>query len=186
MKHNPAIPSVDNAEDGLNIHTFLQQAVDHYPHLAAFSFTVLLPRSETLADKRVLIMRFHTEVWLRLGEFSRQRLQARHHSSPTILRWIWESAGMAECKMVLLMNRDTLGVVRERPAGDSVHQDIDTIISHAWRVVMKADGDVVNVTPCFISRSGNDAFTRPFNQLWASVQEMASPVMVARTGVICP
>lgn len=29
MKHNPAIPAVDNAADGVKIHTFLQQAVDH-------------------------------------------------------------------------------------------------------------------------------------------------------------
>lgn len=29
MKHSPAIPVVDNAADGVNIHTFLQQAVDH-------------------------------------------------------------------------------------------------------------------------------------------------------------
>lgn len=29
MKHNPAIPAADNAADGVNIHTFLQQAADH-------------------------------------------------------------------------------------------------------------------------------------------------------------
>ncbi|MBH2846977.1 hypothetical protein I6U52_25125, partial [Serratia marcescens] len=61
MNHNPATPAIDDAADGLNIHAFLQQAVDHYPCLAAFSFTALLPRSGTMTDNRALIMRFHTE-----------------------------------------------------------------------------------------------------------------------------
>ncbi|HCB3267922.1 TPA: hypothetical protein MYU63_004133 [Citrobacter amalonaticus] len=69
MKHNPAIPAVDNAEDGVNILTFLQLAVDHYPRLVAFSFTMLFPRSENQADNWALILRFHTEAWLQMGEY---------------------------------------------------------------------------------------------------------------------
>lgn len=186
MKHNPAILTADNAADGLTIQAFLQQAVDHYPRLVAFSFTVWLPHSETPVDNRALIMRFHTEVWLRMGEYSRRRLQARRHSSPTILRWLWEGTGAPACRMVLLMNSDTPGMVRETPGVDSICQDINMIINEAWRMVMGTGGDVVNMTSLFISRSGRGAFTAPFSQLQARVQEMMSPVMMARTDVICP
>lgn len=86
MNHYSPVPTVGNAADVANTRTFLQQAVDHYPRLAAFSFTLALPYSENMADHRSLILRFHTEVWKRTGEYSRQRQQARRHSPPTILR----------------------------------------------------------------------------------------------------
>ncbi|MGU0161296.1 hypothetical protein ACVXHB_20195 [Escherichia coli] len=47
---------------------FLQQAVDHYPRLVVFCFTLTLPYRESMADYRSLILRFHTEVWQRIGE----------------------------------------------------------------------------------------------------------------------
>ncbi|WP_258306209.1 hypothetical protein [Enterobacter sp. CGMCC 5087] len=62
-----------NAVDAENIRAFLQQAVDHYPRLVAFSFTLVLPYGETLADYHALILRFHTEVWQRTGEYSQAR-----------------------------------------------------------------------------------------------------------------
>ncbi|PWI79176.1 DUF3296 domain-containing protein, partial [Enterobacter sp. CGMCC 5087] len=90
------------------IRMFLQQAVDHYPRLAAFSFTLALPYRDSMADYRSLILRFHTEVWQRTGAYSQERQQARKHSPPTLLRWVWESASAPQCRMVLLLNLDTL------------------------------------------------------------------------------
>ncbi|EJG5924603.1 hypothetical protein NAE50_003021 [Salmonella enterica] len=121
--------------EGLNIQAFLQQAVDHYPRLAVFSFTVWLPRSGSMTDNRALILRFHIEVWQRIGEYSWQRQQARRHSPPTILRWIWEPVGTAECKMVLLMNLNTLETVRDPSLIDSALQEMNAAISDAWWTV---------------------------------------------------
>ncbi|WP_228150273.1 hypothetical protein [Klebsiella variicola] len=45
--------------------------------------------------------------------------QARHRSLPTLLRWIWETASAPECKMVLLLNLDTLGTGRNLQLTDS-------------------------------------------------------------------
>lgn len=95
-----------------DIRTFLQQAVDHYPQLAVFSFTLVLSHSETLVENRSLILRFHTDVWQRTGECSWQRQQERKNSPSTLLRWIWEAASAPECKMVLMMNSDTPGTMR--------------------------------------------------------------------------
>lgn len=181
MNHNPAIPAIDNAADGLNIHAFLQQAVDHYPRLAAFSFTALLPHSETMTDNRSLIMRFHTEVWHRIGEYSWQRQQARRHSPPTILRWIWEPVCTAECKMVLLMNLDTLGVVRDEGA----LQMMSKLLCEAWLTVSEVHDGIAGIMPIIINRSDRETIMTSFHQLKAQVLPMVSPVLVVRTGVTC-
>jgi uncharacterized membrane protein len=46
-----------------------------------FCFTLTLPYRESMADYRSLILRFHTEVWQRIGEYSWQRQQARRHTA---------------------------------------------------------------------------------------------------------
>ena len=92
MNPYPPTTTAANDADVANTRDFLQQAVDHYPRLAALSFTLALPYREAMNEYRSLILRFHTEVWHRTGEYSWQRQQERCHSPPTILRWLWESA----------------------------------------------------------------------------------------------
>lgn len=84
MNHYLSGTAADSKVDAIHTHAFLQQAVDHYPRLVAFSFTLAMPDRETLADYRSLIMCFHTEVWQRIGEYSHQRQQARRHSPPRL------------------------------------------------------------------------------------------------------
>lgn len=98
MNHSYIRASDAVSADAVSTRAFLQQAVDHYPRLAAFSFTLALPYREAMSEYRSLILRFHSEVWQRTGEYSRQRQQARHRSLPTLLRWIWETASAPECK----------------------------------------------------------------------------------------
>ncbi|EGT0627993.1 hypothetical protein M988_3769 [Hafnia paralvei ATCC 29927] len=175
-----------NAVDAANTRAFLQQAVDHYPRLVAFSFTLVLPHRETVADYRSLILRFHTEVWQRTGACSQERQQERKNSPPTVLRWIWEAASAPECKMVLMLNLDTLGTERNPQMADGAPQALNTIIADTWqRVAGTACAGVTSMTQNIISRAGRDAFTAPFNQLKTRVQEMTIPVTLARTGVIC-
>ncbi|WP_439413121.1 DUF3296 domain-containing protein [Enterobacter ludwigii] len=162
------------------IRMFLQQAVDHYPRLAAFSFTLLLPFHESMTDYRSLILRFHSEVWQRIGEYSWQRQQVRRSSPPTLLRWVWESASAPECKMVLLMNLDTLGRVHD----ESAQQAINEMLSDAWLTVTGAERNgVTSITPIILNRSVRGTFTKPFNQLTAQVKAMVAPLATARTGV---
>lgn len=77
MNHSYTRASDAVSADAASTRVFLQQAVDHYPRLAAFSFTLVLPYRETMNEYRSLILRFHTEVWQRTGEYSRQCQQAR-------------------------------------------------------------------------------------------------------------
>ncbi|WP_236720699.1 hypothetical protein [Serratia marcescens] len=61
-KFSPVL-SGGNTADVANTRAFLQQAVDHYPRLAAFSFTLVLPYRETLADYHALILHGQAETW---------------------------------------------------------------------------------------------------------------------------
>ncbi|WP_407907696.1 DUF3296 domain-containing protein [Escherichia coli] len=183
--YSPAIVS-GNSTDTTNTRAFLQQAVDYYPRLAAFCFTLALPYRESMADYRSLILRFHTEVWQRIGEYSWQRQQARRYLPSTLLRWLWEAARAPACRMVLLMNFDTLVAVRKPPLMDSVLQEMYAVIRDAWRTVTDADNRVVSMSSSIISRTDRCSFTRPFSLLQTKVNEMVSPVMTARTAVVCP
>ncbi|EPE7788733.1 hypothetical protein AAY84_13765 [Serratia marcescens] len=172
-----------NAVDAANTRPFLQQAVDHYPRLVAFSFTLVLPYHETLTDYRSLILRFHTEVWQRTGEYSQARQQERKNSPPTLLRWIWGATCASECQMVLMMNLDTLAPMTQ-PV-ESTLLAFSDIIRDAWRRVTDGEHEgVVDITPLVINRSAQGTFLLRFGQLQARVQGMALPVMTARTGVI--
>ncbi|KNC89639.1 inovirus-type Gp2 protein, partial [Trabulsiella odontotermitis] len=131
MNHHSPVPTAGNVADAVNTRTFLQQAVDHYPRLAAFCFTLVLPYRESMADHRSLILRFHTEVWQRIGEYSWERQQARRSSPPTLLCWVWESACAPACKMVLLLNLDTLGKAHD----ENAQQAISEMLNDAWLTV---------------------------------------------------
>lgn len=168
-----------NIADAANIRVFLQQAVDHYPRLAAFSFTLRLPYRESIADYRSLILRFHTEVWQLTGDYSRERQQARQNSPPTLLRWVWESASAPDCRMVLMMNLDTLGAARD----ESAQQAMRKIIRNAWLSVTGSEHH--GITPIIINRAVRRTFRSPFNQLRTQVQSMAAPISTARTGIVC-
>lgn len=172
-----------NAVDAENIRAFLQQAVDHYPRLAAFCFTLVLPYRETLSGYRTLILHFHTEVWQRTGEYSQARQQARHRSPPALLRWIWEAASAPECKMVLMLNLDTL----RRTHDESAMQVISDILRESCLTVTGADcTGVTDITPAILNCPDRSAFRMRFSQLKATVEGMSLPVITARTGVIGP
>lgn len=177
------ITGADNRCTPVTIRMFLQQAVDHYPRLVAFSFTLTLPYRKTMTEYRSLILRFHAEVWQRTGEYSRECQQERRHSPPTILRWLWEAVSAPECKMVLLMNLDTLGVVRNTQRVENALQAISVSIADAWQTVTGVDHDTItNMTPLIINRAVPGVFTTPFNQLKAQVQAMEVPVATTKTG----
>jgi len=181
-------PSYTNASGAdsvgaVSTRAFLQQAVDHYPRLAAFCFMLDLPYRETINEYRALILRFHTEVWQRIGEYSYQRQQARRHSPPTILRWLWEGASAPGCNMILLMNLNTLGEGYHSPLNDNSLQDMNEMLCNAWLAVSDASYNAVTkLTTLVINRAGCGTFLSPFNQLKTRVQAMESPVVMGRTG----
>ena len=109
--------------------------------------------------------------------------QARRHSPPTLLCWVWSSTCASECQMVLMMNFDTLAPIAQ-PV-DSPLLAFSGIIRDAWRRVTNGEHEgVMDITPLVINRSTQGAFALRYSQLQARVQGMTLPVMTARTGVI--
>ncbi|MDN8599751.1 DUF3296 domain-containing protein [Citrobacter sp. S2-9] len=186
MNHSYIKATGADSADVVSTRTFLQQAVDHYPRLAVFSFMLELPYRETMNEYRSLVSRFHTEVWQRIGEYSGKCQQARRHSPPTVLRWMWETVSEPECRGIMLMNFDTLGTVRNPPLIENTLQEMSALIDDAWRKVTEAESRAITMSSFIISRSDRCSFTQPFSHLLTRVNDMASLVMTARTGVICP
>lgn len=159
MNNYSPVASGGSTADAANIRAFLQQAVDDYPRLAVFIFTLKLLYREALNKYSSLFFRFHTEVWLRTGKYSCKRQQARCNSPPTILRWMWESVSAPECKMVLLMNLDTLGA----RCVEVVEQELRVMFREAWGTVTDADNSVTSMLAFIINRSDRCSFTQLFN-----------------------
>ena len=86
--------------------------------------------------------------------------------------------------MVLLLNLDTLGTIRDVQLIESARLAISEILRDAWLTVtcMERSG-VTNITPIIINRTGRGDFTTPFNQLTSRVNAMITPVTMARTSV---
>lgn len=90
---------------------------------------------------------------------------------------------MAECKMVLLMNLNTLGAISNLQFIENAQQAISEIIRDAWLTVTDTDHcGVTNITPIIVNRTGKGAFSAPFNQLQTQVQAMCQPLATAKTG----
>lgn len=184
MSHYPFTTTAGNAADVAHVRAFLQQAVDHYPRLAAFGFTLRLPCRENLADYQSLMLRFHTEVWQHTDEYSRNRQQARRHSPPTVLRWVWGATSAPVCRMALMMNFDTLGGRNNLQLYENALLDMSEIICDAGQTASGARCDAVtNMTSLIISRSERGSFSSPFNQLKTWIQAMDAPVTMVRTGI---
>ncbi|EAY4772428.1 hypothetical protein AAE115_004470 [Salmonella enterica] len=79
------------------------------------------------------------------------------------------------------MNLDTL-VVRDEGA----LQVMSKLLCEAWLGVSESQDGITDIMPIIINRSDGGAAMTPFNQLKTQVQSMVTPVLIARTGVICP
>lgn len=130
------------------------------------------------------MLRFHTEVWQRTDEYSRHRQQARRHSPPTVLRWVWGATSAPVCRMTLMMNFDTLGGGNNSQFNENALLDMSEIICEAGQTASGARCDAVtNMTSLIISRSERGSFSSPFNQLKTWIQAMDAPVTMVRTGI---
>lgn len=83
--------------------------------------------------------------------------------------------------MVLLMNLNTLGVVRDE--GDL--QVMSKLLCEAWLTVSEVHDGIEGIRPIIINRSDRGTNMASFHQLKAQVLPMVAPVLIARTGVTC-
>lgn len=93
--------------DAQRINHVLQAAIDHYPRLAAFKFSLQGANTDALflpdkTTQHILnhparsdigapasVLSFHAAVGHRLGNHVLTRIAAGKTSPPTLLRWVW-------------------------------------------------------------------------------------------------
>lgn len=111
--------------DAQRIKRVLQTAIDHYPRLAAFQFS--LPQAAVdamfLKEETARYIRYHparaytegpasllafqADVEHRFCDHALARIAAGNPSPPTLLCWMWETGNALPCQMLLLFNLAT-------------------------------------------------------------------------------
>ena len=86
--------------------------------------------------------------------------------------------------MVLLLNLDTLGAIRDGQLIEDTQQAISEMLIEAWLTVTGADRyGVTNITPVILDHADRGSFMPSFNQLKTQVQTMPEPVATAGKGI---
>ena len=100
MSYHPITITGADAADGACLHRVLQQSIDHYPRLAALSFTLPESLSDGTATSQARLQRFQSDVYHHFGDYAHLRTTTGKPSQPTLLRWLWGRDG----RMMMLFN----------------------------------------------------------------------------------
>lgn len=168
----------------------LQAAVDHYPRLAAFRFTLqspgtcrfpterFAPASRADGEALARITLFRTEVRRCLGEYVLTRITAGLASPPTLLRWVWE-AGALPCQMVLLFNLSTCNSPR---CGAGFCEEelnaVSSLLRETWSDICQG-GILCGITGLRVELNRPERFDGQHAVLWEAMLQRALPVSTA-------
>ncbi|EFH4534273.1 TPA: hypothetical protein ACJIZT_005151, partial [Escherichia coli] len=86
-----------------DIRRFVQQAVDHWPNLLAFHFTLYSAEGNINGQQ---IHAFCTSFYRQVHERITERNHTASPSSPVVLRWLREQHGGATIRCLLLFSQE--------------------------------------------------------------------------------
>lgn len=186
--------------DAQLIHRELQSAIDHYPRLAAFRFSLQQPEP----DERFLteeiarytrqhpvsanawspasVLAFHADVGHRFDDYVQARTAAGKPSPPTLLRWVWETGHALPCRMLLLFNLATCH--HPRQGTGSVEEELKaaaSLLSEAWNDVCPS-GELTGMTFFRVERTRSEVFGGQYAALREAASQLAFPVATTRSG----
>ncbi|MCN1846022.1 hypothetical protein MLY13_13235, partial [Escherichia coli] len=119
------------AEPG-DIRRFVQQAVDHWPHLLAFRFTLRSAEGSINGQQiQVFCTSFYRQVHERITE-SNHMLSP---SSPVVLRWLREQHGGATIRCLLLLSQDLFCHPRASATVDEACSQLVDLLQQTWQVI---------------------------------------------------
>ena len=127
------------------IRRFVQQAVDHWPHLLAVHFT--LHSAEGINGQQ--IQAYCTSFYERITE----RNHTTSLSSPVVLRWLREQHGGATMRCLLLLSQTSICHPRVSATVDEECSQRVDLLQQTWRVI-SADGQC-RVERCFQAARGD-------------------------------
>ncbi|UMS06025.1 hypothetical protein [Escherichia coli] len=113
-----------------DIRRFVQQAVDHWPHLLAFYFT--LHSAEGNINGRQ-IHAFCTSFYRQVHERITERNHTASPSSPVVLRWLREQHGGATIRCLLLLSQTSICHPRASATVDEECSQVVDLLQQTWR-----------------------------------------------------
>ena len=125
------------------IRRFVQQAVDHWPHLLAVHFT--LHSTEGINGQQ--IHAFCTSFYRQVHERIAERNHTVSPSSPVVLRWLREQHRGATIRCLLLLSQTSICHPRTSVTVDEECSQLVEILQQTWRVI--SAGGQCRVAKCF-------------------------------------
>ena len=123
-----------------DIRRFVQQAVDHCPHLLAFYFTLHSAEGNINGQQ---IHAFCTSFYERITE----RNHTTSPSSPLVLRWLREQHGGATIRCLLLLSQTSICHPRASVTVDEACSQVADLLQQTWPVI--SAGGQCRVEGCF-------------------------------------
>ncbi|EFN9664882.1 TPA: hypothetical protein ACGS5G_001848 [Escherichia coli] len=158
-----------------DIRRFVQQAVDHWPHLLAFYFTLHSAEGNINGQQ---IHAFCTSFYERITE----RNHTTSPSSPVVLRWLREQHGGATIRCLLLLSQTSICHPRASATVDEQCSQVVDLLQQTWRGM--DTGGQCRVERCF--RVARPDASEQYVALKTMAMCFALPVMstTIRRGVI--
>jgi len=153
-----------------DIRRFVQQAVDHWPHLLAFHFTLHSAEGNINGQQ---IQAFCISFYERITE----RNHTASPSSPVVLRWLREQHGGATMRCLLLLSQTSICHPRVSVTVDEECSQMVDLLQQAWRGM--DTGGQCRVERCFQVARGDTS--GQYVALKAVALSLGLPVVTAIT-----
>ena len=151
------------------IRRFVQQAVDHWPHLLAIHFTLHSTEGVCGQQIQTFCSSFHRRVHERITE----RNHTTSPSSPVVLRWLREQHGGATMRCLLLLSQTSICHPRASVTVDEACSQVADLLQQTWPVI--SAGGQCRVEGCFrVARPGSSG---QYVALKTAVQSFMSQVI---------
>ncbi len=134
----------------VEIRRFVQQAVDHWPNLLAFHFTLHSAEGNINGQQ---IHAFCTSFYRQVHERITERNHTASPAPPVVLRWLREQHGGATMRCLLLLSQTSICHPRVSATVDEECSQRVDLLQQTWRVI-SADGQC-RVERCFQAARGD-------------------------------
>lgn len=125
------------------IRRFVQQAVDHWPNLLAFHFTLYSAEGIYGQQIQTFCSSFHRRVHERITEHN----HTVSPSAPVVLRWLREQYGGATIRCLLLLSQTSICHPRASVTVDEQCSQVVDLLQQSWQVI--SAGGQCRVERCF-------------------------------------
>ncbi|WP_024529836.1 YagK/YfjJ domain-containing protein [Serratia fonticola] len=172
--------------DAQLIHRELQSAIDHYPRLAAFRFSLRQPDVDALRPLEEAVVQFIHALQQMTHRYIEKRQSEGKAAPPTILRVLWGMGTSRDIQVILMLNLSTFCCRQQQEDAETVL----VLIRQAWAATCRdtpftTDPQVFFPSePClFACRTIPAKFTAQHEVLRNIARQLPAPVAFYRSNV---